>query len=64
VTKAVEVLQCLDHANVCKVVALSESARHVYLFLEHARHGNLLEKLRGEGRMDETRARYVTAAIR
>lgn len=59
VTKAVEVLQCLEHDNVCKVVALSESSKHVYIFLEHAPHGNVLEVLRRHGRMEESRARCV-----
>eukprot|EP00048_Salpingoeca_helianthica_P001868 m.52382 g.52382 ORF g.52382 m.52382 type:complete len:495 (-) comp11769_c0_seq2:314-1798(-) len=59
VTRSVQLLQQLNHVNLCRVAWILETSSRVYLFLEYAEGGSLLDQLRRRGRLPETDARTL-----
>eukprot|EP00047_Mylnosiga_fluctuans_P008297 m.6784 g.6784 ORF g.6784 m.6784 type:complete len:462 (-) comp2130_c0_seq1:296-1681(-) len=57
VTRSVQILQSLQHANICRVAWITETSAKVCVFLEHCEGGSMLDFLRRRGRLCEDEAK-------
>lgn len=56
--REIEVVKGLKHANLIRFLQAIETTHRVYIIMEYAENGSLFDIIRGQGYIDETRARH------
>lgn len=57
--REIDVVKGLDHPNIIKYYRCIETTRRVYIIMQYAENGSLLDRIRGEGQLSETLARHI-----
>lgn len=55
--REIEVVKGLNHPNIIKYYRCIETTRRVYIIMQFAEHGSLLDRIRAQGQMQEVAAR-------
>lgn len=57
--REIDVVKGLDHPNIIKYYRCIETTRRVYIIMQFAEKGSLLDRIRGEGQLSESVARGI-----
>lgn len=57
--REIDVVKGLDHPNIIKYYRCIETTRRVYIIMQYAENGSLLDRIRTEGQLAEPAARHI-----